>query len=270
VVNISLEKDWTCVDEKNDSILVSKVQVDYFAKNEKVLKEIATDKKVIQEKRLELVLGNEKEGLVSLEINLDRRLPVSEQVYGVLRDSIIRVKLFPGSPISENSICRQFSVSRTPVRAALQRLSEEGLVDIFPQQGTFVSKIRVDDIKDSHFVRRSLEVAVLRDVGSRWTKETSRTFRDLVEIQAADVRRNDVDAFLASDERFHQAFSVHARKEGVWSVIKAGQDADAAFLLVFWHPTTHAYCSGRASDHSGCARRRRYGEGGSGDDHASG
>ena len=185
---------------------------------------------------MELVLGNEKEGLVSLEINLDRRLPVSEQVYGVLRDSIIRVKLFPGSPISENSICRQFSVSRTPVRAALQRLSEEGLVDIFPQQGTFVSKIRVDDIKDSHFVRRSLEVAVLRDVGSRWTRETSRTFRDLVDIQAADVRRNDVDAFLASDERFHQAFSVHARKEGVWSVIKAAKMPMLRFYWFFGTP----------------------------------
>ncbi len=163
--------------------------------------------------------GNDSDALLSISFKLDRRRPVSEQVYSALRQSIVQFKLVPGTPISENSICRQFDVSRTPVRAALQRLSEEGLVDIYPQQGTFVSKIRIDDIKDSHFVRRNLEMALLREAGRDWTKEKSKAMRDVVDIQANDIKRNDVDAFLLSDERFHQLFAIYAGREGVWNVI---------------------------------------------------
>lgn len=178
----------------------------------------------------------DEQGLGAVDLQLDRRLPVSEQVYGALRDAIVSGRLKPGDPISENSICRQFNVSRTPVRAALQRLSKEKLVDVFPQQGTFVSRIRIADIKDSHFVRKSLELALLREIARCWTDEISRDFRRVVQEQSADVRRNDVDAFLASDDRFHQLFAIHTQREGVWSVIRAAKMPMLRFYRFFGTP----------------------------------
>ena len=159
------------------------------------------------------------EGLVSVAFALDRRQPVSEQVYEVLRQAIIGVQLPPGTPISENSLCRQFTVSRTPVRAAILRLSKEGLVDVYPQQGSFVSAIKLSDIRDSHFVRRSLERALLREVAGRWTPAMSREMRDVIAAQADDIARGDVDAFHRDDERFHRLLAVYAERAGVWGTI---------------------------------------------------
>lgn len=162
-------------------------------------------------------------GLDGLSLALDRRVPMAEQVYGALRSAILSARLLPGAAISENAICRQFSVSRTPVRAAMQRLSEEGLVDVFPQQGSFVSRIRIAGVRDSHFVRRTLEVALIRIAAARWTKAASRALRDTADIQRAAIARGDVDAFHLGDERFHEVIAVEAGHAGVWPTILAAK-----------------------------------------------
>ncbi len=116
-------------------------------------------------------------GLQAICLRLDRRLPVADQVHEALRAAIVGVHLLPGTPISENSISRQFGVSRTPIRAAIQRLAEEGLIDVYPQQGSFVAPIRLSGIGDAHFVRRALEVAVLRETAEIWTPAMSAAAR---------------------------------------------------------------------------------------------
>lgn len=168
--------------------------------------------------------------LVDLVLVLDRRLSVADQVYATLREAILAVRLMPGAAISENSICRQFGVSRTPVRAAIQRLSEEGLVDVFPQQGSFVSRIRIGGLHDSHFVRRTLEIALLREAASRWTEDAGRQLADTIEAQSADIARGDVDAFHRSDERFHQLIAAQAGREGVWPNVLAAKTKLTRFI----------------------------------------
>lgn len=175
------------------------------------------------------------EGLSDLVLELDRRSSVADQVHRVLREAIVRVRLLPGTPISENSICRQFAVSRTPVRAAIQRLSEEGLVDVYPQQGSFVAPIRIGGIHDNHFVRRSLEVALLREVAPHWTPAMSRTLREAVDAQRAAIAAGDPDGFHASDERFHQLFAVLAEREGVWAAIFAAKLQLTRFIRFSGH-----------------------------------
>ena len=64
-------------------------------------------------------------------------------VAGALRDEIVSMKLVPGIPLQDRVLSERFGVSRTPVREALLRLADEGLVDIFPQSGSFVSRIPV-------------------------------------------------------------------------------------------------------------------------------
>ena len=73
--------------------------------------------------------------MLQIGLQVDRGLPVSDQVYEALKQAIIKVKLLPGSLVSENRICRHFGVSRTPARTALVRLAEDGLIDVFPRQG---------------------------------------------------------------------------------------------------------------------------------------
>ena len=73
--------------------------------------------------------------------------------------------------MSEKELSLQLGVSRTPVREAFIRLSEEGLVDIFPQRGTIVAPIRMGEIKEAQFLREILETAIVRraavDIGKK-------------------------------------------------------------------------------------------------------
>ena len=158
-------------------------------------------------------------GLDALDVRLDRRGSAADQVHEALRRAIVDVRLAPGTPISENSICRLFSVSRTPVRAAIQRLAEEGLVDVYPQVGSFVAPIRLAGLLDSHFVRRSLEVSLLREVAARWTPEMSRTMRAVVAEQERVIAAGDIDGFFGTDDGFHHCLGTFAGREGVWQAI---------------------------------------------------
>ncbi len=162
-------------------------------------------------------------GIESVELVVNRYGSVADQVHAALRQAIVEVRLAPGAPISENSICRQFSVSRTPVRAAIQRLSEEGLVDVYPQLGSFVAPIRLGEIQDSHFIRRSLEVALLREVAPKWTKEMSRTMRDVIAEQERVIAANDASGFFHADEAFHCLLGTFSGREGVWQAILAAK-----------------------------------------------
>jgi DNA-binding GntR family transcriptional regulator len=156
---------------------------------------------------------------LALDVRLDRRHTVSDQVYDALKDAIVSVKLLPGTSISENRICRHFGVSRTPVRTAIVRLVEEGLIDVYPQQGSFVAPIRLSGIADSRFVRNVLELAVLREAGAVWAPEFGQRARTIVAAQVEACAAGDQERFHREDERFHHGFSVIARREGVWSTI---------------------------------------------------
>jgi DNA-binding GntR family transcriptional regulator len=66
-------------------------------------------------------------------------------VHEILRQRIIELDFAPGEPLSESDLAGKLGVSRTPVRESLILLAEEGLVDVVPQVGTFVSRIRESD-----------------------------------------------------------------------------------------------------------------------------
>lgn len=109
--------------------------------------------------------------------------PNSQEIYETLRNMIVRFDLTPGSRITETQLADYFQVSRTPVRAALQRLENEDLLTIKAKQGCFVRNI--DMLRISHYydVRVALEnlvlseiaklkdMAELHDLANRWHPE---------------------------------------------------------------------------------------------------
>jgi DNA-binding GntR family transcriptional regulator len=175
-------------------------------------------------------------GLPAIRFQLDRRLPVADQVYDALRAAIVRVHLLPGTSISENSISRQFGVSRTPIRAAIQRLAEEGLIDVYPQQGSFVAPIKLGGIGDAHFVRRALEVAVLRETAKIWSPAMSAAAHAVPAKQQVLLDAGDLDAFHAADEEFHHLLMSFANREGVWTTISAAWTRLSRFMRLFGGP----------------------------------
>jgi DNA-binding GntR family transcriptional regulator len=150
---------------------------------------------------------------------IDRRHPRTGQVYDGLRSAILDLRLKPGSPITEHGICRQISVSRTPVREALIRLAQEGLINIFPQHGSFISRISPTKIVEGVFVRLTLELAMLRRAAQCWTPDNTRAVETMLGMQRLHVRTYDYIGFHREDERFHHYFAEVAGLFGVSRVI---------------------------------------------------
>jgi DNA-binding GntR family transcriptional regulator len=150
---------------------------------------------------------------------IDPRQSRSAQVYDLLRDAIVSLWLKPGECISEKAIAEQLGISRTPVREALMRLSDEGLVEIFPQSGTFVSPIKLQDVLEGQVVREALELAVVRRASTRCDEAFSVRFEGLLRRQRECARWNDYDGFHALDEEFHRTISECSGTPRVWRII---------------------------------------------------
>lgn len=161
--------------------------------------------------------------VLALDIRLDRRRRVSDQVYDALRRAIVSLRLPPGAAISENRICRHVGVSRTPVREAIIRLIEDELIEVFPRHGSFVAPIKLGTIRESHFVRKALELAVLEQVARLWTPALSARAHAILAAQGEALARRDEEAFHGLDEEFHRDLSVSADLPGVWNTIQGAK-----------------------------------------------
>src|SRR5262245_38429572 len=89
------------------------------------------------------------------DAGIDRAQPIPDQVYRLLRQSIITLRLPPGATIIEKQITDHLGISRTPVRDALRQLADEGLVNVKPQSGTFVALIDRQQLEEGRLIRRS-------------------------------------------------------------------------------------------------------------------
>lgn len=95
-------------------------------------------------------------------VNKNHYKNISEYVYLTLKEMILTLKVLPLSKLSEVKMSELLQTSKTPVREAFVKLSEEGLVRILPQRGTVVSPIESLQVEEGRFVRRAVEVAVLK------------------------------------------------------------------------------------------------------------
>ena len=163
--------------------------------------------------------------LLDLEFQaIDRRQPIRPQVFGALRDAIVRLRLKPGQQLSENEIAQQMGVSRTPVREALIQLAEEGLVEIFPQIGTCVSKLKVTEIMEAQFIREALECAAARMAARRMGPADLEKLRGLVDAHDRAQQANDLETLSALDEEFHRLVIERSGFPRVWRLVRSTRD----------------------------------------------
>lgn len=140
-------------------------------------------------------------------------------IAAALRDEIVGMVLMPGTPLRDAVLCERFGTSRTPVREALIRLGEEGLVDIVPQSGTFVSRIPVDAIPEAVLVRQALE-GVTVEAAARVRGQGLHGLDRALDTQRALADRRDTRAFHEADEAFHEAIAVLAGHPNIWRLLR--------------------------------------------------
>ena len=127
----------------------------------------------------------------------------AQDVYGELREMIIALRVTPGSRVTENQLADYFSVSRTPIRAALQRLESEGFLTIKAKQGCFIRNIDMVKISQYYDVRVSLEVMVLDEIAKHRNKSELTQLANQWNPQQPSFGLKVTDELKTAEESFH-------------------------------------------------------------------
>jgi len=156
---------------------------------------------------------------MTLEVNKNT---TSKTIYYALREEIINLYLEPGTSISEKELSEKYSVSRTPVREALVRLAQEGLVNIYPQKGTVISLIDLSAVEEGRFLREHLERAVVKEACIEFSEENILALEMNLKFQEMYIENHDYKKLFEADEDFHKIIFEGCNKKRIWKSINDG------------------------------------------------
>ena len=145
---------------------------------------------------------------------------IREYVYRFLKLNIINLNLPPGQSISEQDVATQLKVSRTPVREAFIKLSQENLLDIIPQKGTYVSLIDTDQVEESKFVRETLEKEIIQQACTNFPVEELFQLQSSLALQELCINEKNYHRFFELDESMHGIIFKGCKKSRTWSMLQ--------------------------------------------------
>ncbi|MBB3235842.1 GntR family transcriptional regulator [Phyllobacterium endophyticum] len=148
------------------------------------------------------------------------RMTTATAIYRELHAAIVAMEMTPGTALNEKVLTERFGVSRTPVREALIRLVEDGLVDVFPQSGTFVARIPVALIPEAVVIRQALEGATVERAAAIATPKDVEWLDEILARQRFLADRQNMSAFHEADEAFHEAIAGVSGHPGIWHYLK--------------------------------------------------
>lgn len=144
----------------------------------------------------------------------------ASRVFEILRQEIISLALAPGSVLSRAELQVRFNLSSTPVRDALMRLEEEGLVDVFPQHATLVSPIDLARARSGQFLRRSVEVEIAGTLAMNADTALIERLRGFIRRQKAFADLREHAAFTEADQGFHRAMYDAVGVADLWHLVR--------------------------------------------------
>lgn len=139
--------------------------------------------------------------------------------YDKIREDIIFCKLAPGQKLSARFLEETLGLGRTPVREALVRLGQEGLVFTVPQSGTYVSKVNLQTAENARYVREHLERSVAVECCARMDRAGRDILEGLLSEQTLAMHERDSRSFFILDNAFHKALFDIAGRTEIWQWI---------------------------------------------------
>lgn len=130
--------------------------------------------------------------------------PLTEQAYRNLLRDILTEKLAPGSKLTESKLSEAYRLSRTPVREALRRLENNGLVQFIPNRGFFVRGISAQEIEDMMKLRADGEIMAVRWGIERITEEEMEEFGEIFSHMEFYTRKEDLLKMIDINKAFHR------------------------------------------------------------------
>lgn len=143
--------------------------------------------------------------------------------YRTILHNILTLELPPGSAVSENELSEKLNISRTPVREALLEMRRMELVESFPQKGSYVTRIDYKLIDDAHFIRTTLEAAVVRLACRQGiSAQYLRKLRENLELQRRCEPMEDSHYIMVElDNAFHRLLFESVQKQQAYDFMQA-------------------------------------------------
>lgn len=145
---------------------------------------------------------------------------LNDVTYNRIREDIMNITLEPGTDVSVQKLSERYGVSRTPAREAVVRLQQSGLVEVYPQRKTVVSKIDLQRVHEEWFIRTSLESAVVDEFIHKCSELVADTMQELVNKQKKYMDKEHFREFYYKDNRFHQLIFETAGEGLSWHTIE--------------------------------------------------
>lgn len=143
-----------------------------------------------------------------------------EYIYRSMKSNIMSFKLIPGTTISEQEFAEVLHASRTPVREAFIQLSQEGLLDIIPQKGTYVSLIDLESVEEAKFLRETLEVAIIEIACTDFPEDQLFELQSCITLQELCIKENNYVKFFELDEVLHETIFTGCKKARIWAMMQ--------------------------------------------------
>lgn len=145
------------------------------------------------------------------------------QIHRALHELIVSLQLQPGQLVSEKEVADSLNASKTPVREALIRLENSGLVQIVPKSGTYVTPISINAYIEGCFARVQLETGAVRRAATCCDAVTKKKLYSIISQQKIALDKEDYENFFVLDQALHAAFFDAAGVRGVWKVLNRTQ-----------------------------------------------
>ena len=148
---------------------------------------------------------------------------IVHQVFTRLREQILTFKLLPGVRVSDKEVADELGISRTPVREALIRLAEQGLVEARPNRGFTVKVFSIKEVEDLYTLRAALEKLAINLTTRRMNEKKAAELQKVLDTYPALMEDRDIVGFNAADEAFHDLIALYSENTPLHQNLKSLQ-----------------------------------------------
>ena len=174
-----------------------------------------------------------------MEIQLKVQKPLKDLVYLELKHKILTGEIVSQTRLMEIDLSEKMNVSRTPIREAIRRLADDGLVKIVPRRGAYVANISIKDMLDVFEVREDMEGFVAELAAQRITDEEKEVLRSISdEYDRAIDNADDKETIIALDEKFHNYIVSCCGNETLSELVSYVQELSLRFRYLYYNDFT--------------------------------
>ena len=197
-----------------------------------------------------------------MEIQLKVQKPLKDLVYLELKHKILTGEIVSQTRLMEIDLSEKMNVSRTPIREAIKKLADDGLVKIVPRRGAYVANISIKDMLDVFEVREDMEGFVAKLAAERIEESQKEELRKIAaEYDAALVSPENKDNIIELDEKYHNFIVSCCGNETLSELVKYVQELSLRFRYLYYndfslyestaeqhHRLMDAICEGRSEE----------------------